>query len=239
MQSNYAVEMIESITPEAPAPRGTSEIRLTKCAQGHDGSSVLVVFPEYQIGDSAAKQLVQGLGNEFTNYVLTSPLPAVNHVHQFTTEILESFARIRIKRATILGLGSGATICQALAVASPKLVRRVVLVDASARIRPSFFTKCIDRIEHYLPLGLPLRKLTDDYDSRSELHRIRCPVLLLSSPRAHHFEQRQTRLLSKRIPNSWMRVLAEPAVGVNHSLSAEVMHHLHEFLQVPTKRPQK
>ena len=130
-------------------------------------------------------------------------------------------------------------MAQAVAIEYPKLVRRLVLLDATTQLEPNLVSRAIDRVEQFLPLGLPLRSLSRHYDSRSMLHRIHCPTLVFVSPQASVFTRAQSEMIARRIPNAWRSLLKSPPLSRESVFSAEVQGLLEEFLQVPVKCPQK
>jgi hypothetical protein len=160
-------------------------------------------------------------------------------VIEYAESISDELSVRKIKRAGILGLGLGASIAQAIAARTSRFIRRVILIDALTRVSPSQLEKCMDRIEKTLPLGLPLRSLSSDYDSRPELHRIQCPVLALRTPQADTFLDSQFDLISRRIPNCWKKKLSDPIHTDANDYSEELIDLLIQFEEVPAKSPQK
>ena len=180
------------------------------------------------------------LSGEFRVITLTSPLPAVERVVEYSTAVESELKQLGVKRATLLGAGAGASVVQALAVFHASSVRRVILVDPTARLSPGLGMRIIDRIEHFLPFGLPLRKLNDAFDSRPFLHRLRCPTLILSTPSAGLFHRQQASYLAKKIPNARWRELPSQAVALtskqwSDALSSEIK----AWSDTPAKRSQK
>lgn len=208
---------------------------------GHrtDGGSYLLLFPDRRKNREQAAQLVDGFTSHFKTLVLTSELPPVDRVEAAVDEIVKELERTAIKRAVVFGLGAGTAVAMALAVAQPRLVRRVVLLDATTRMRPRLLERAVDRIEEFLPLGLPLRPLNSAYDARPSLHRIHAPTLVLTQPHAGSFLREQSALIADRIPNAWLVPLIQPARESTGRISDEVVNRLMEFVQVPVKAPQK
>lgn len=167
------------------------------------------------------------------------PLPHVEHVPEYTADLARALDDAGVKRLTLIGVSGGGSVAQALAVELPGIVRRVLLVDPTARITPSLSTRIIDRVERFLPTGLPLRSLTAAFDSRPLLHRLRCPVLVLVSPSAGLFEQSQARLIARRAPNARLRHLTEALYDDEGHVSGELAGMLEEFNLTPAKRSQK
>lgn len=185
------------------------------------------------ISDSDSREcdeLTRELGDEFSILALSGGLPAQSEVMAFSQSLMRHLESQKIKRITVCGIRAGAAIAQALSVLDPKQIRRLILLDATTRLEPGVLSRSIDWLERFLPLGLPLRSLSRDFDSRPFLHRIRCPSLVLHSPGAGLYLRSQANYLAHKIPNAWLRPLYN-----EQELAALVL----EFMQVPTKRSQK
>ena len=148
----------------------------------------------------------------------------------------EAIEKKKVRLGVVLGLLSGANLSQAFTVLRPRFVRRLVLVNPTSRLKPSIVTRSIDWLERFLPLGLPLGRLSRGFDSRPFLHRIRCPVLILLTSEASHYEKSEEAILSRSIPNAWATAL--PTSRQELHLPA-VVSLIKEFFEVPVKRPQK
>ena len=97
-------------------------------------------------------------------------------------------------------------------------------------------TKVIDWIESHLPLGLPLRPTNEAFDSRPFLHRLRCPVLIVSTLQAGMVLRAEAAAMHRRIPNAVLTELRQNLqLGPQHELGVLVK----DLLQRPVKRPQK
>ena len=150
----------------------------------------------------------------------------------------QAMSSSELRRANIIALGDHGAYAQALAITSPKKVRRLILIDPSCRVAPTTQMTLLDRIESLLPLGLPLRMNSDEFDSRSFLHRIRCPTLVVMSRAASQYQRSQAQLMAERIPNAWNTTISTNPLN-NGMLTDELSHLVKDFLQVPVKRPQK
>lgn len=179
------------------------------------------------------------LSAEFKVLSLTSPLPSMEQVVEYAEALERELKQLGVKRTTLLGAGAGASVAQALAVFHPTIVRRVILVDPTARLSPSLGMRIIDRIEHFLPFGLPLRKLNHAFDSRPFLHRLRCPTLILSTPNAGLFHRQQAAYLAKKIPNARLRELTSAAVSANRQWGDALSAEIKTWSDTPAKRSQK
>ena len=203
------------------------------------GNSVLIVVPDRALSREEAANFLRAESHEFKIYVYSGSLPDMFGVNTAAELCLALARKAKIKRATVLGLGLGGSIAQAIANIDSKFLRKLVLVDATTRVAPNRFTRFIDTLERVIPLGLPLRALSKAFDSRPFLHRIRCPVLILRSPDADAFLDTQSQLLSKEIPNSWFVALSRPVRNESGVLDHDLELIIKDFLEVQVKAPQK
>ena len=221
------------------AESSSKTVELIACSKSDNHHSVLVVIPERVPAKESISGALTNVSKEFRTFLLASPLPPVDQVFEYIEHVYAAFQSEKIKRATVCGIGAGATVAQGLALKHPKEVRRLVLLDATRRLAPGLVTRAIDKAERLFPLGLPLRRLTKEFDSGPFLHRIHCPTMILNSPSASHYEKEQAAYLSSKIPNSWYDALEHPFRNCSETFSEELQEHLRQFLQVPVKRPQK
>ena len=201
-----------------------------------DHSSVLLIIPGEGISAEQALLLARELENSFRVLVYDGPLPGVVKVDQFTAELHERLIKRGVKRSTILAAGSACNVAQAMAVAFPGSVRRLALVDPQSRMSPTLSTKIIDWLESHLPLGLPLRPTNEAFDSRPFLHRLRCPVLIVSTERAGMLLRSEAATMHRRIPNA---VLAQLKTVSGSSYQHDIGALVKDLLQRAVKRPQK
>ena len=134
-----------------------------------------------------------------------------------------------VRRATVVGAGSAGIAIFRWCCSNLKEIRRVVLIDVATRRRPSKCQAVLERIGNLLPAGLPGRHSGGSPDIRSDLHRLRCPVLLLVSRDAEAFIKKDNVLMHQHIPNSWLKEIIAGAWG------AEV----EQFLDVAAKQPRR
>lgn len=215
----------------------TSLIRFHFCRNNNPKAPVLLVIPPKRLKPESAEQIAGELSDDFRVLVMGSPTPCPERVETFAEDLKTALISKGIKKVTLLGMGAGASVAQALGKES--FVRRLMLIDATTRLEPSYLTRSIDAVERMLPLGLPLKKLSDDFDSRPYLHRIHCPCLVLNSPTATRYVKRQAKLIWKRLPNACYQALKASPITTLGVFSPELSEHLQVFLQVPAKRPQK
>ena len=171
--------------------------------------------------------------SEYNFYQLEHDLTKPEEVLSYAQACIDLFKEKKIRSISLVGLNSGGALAQAIAVRTWRILRRLVLVDSVTRVNMTFFEKLLNRIESFLPLGLPLRKRSNAYDSRPELHRVQCPTLIFRSKDSNSessFLDYQANLLNESIPNSWIKKLEDKS-----KLIKEIL----DFEKVPAKRPQK
>lgn len=215
------------------------EIELFKDQSAKDHSSTVLVIPDAVSSHLAADSPFHSLAQGFNVVVVGGYAPKPNEIFKYTETLAARLERDAVKRVTAFGIGSGGHVAQALAVFDPKLVRRIVLVDSTTKRRPDGIMAFVESLERKLPLGFPLRVMSDDFDSRPFLHRIHCPTLIAVSPNADAHVKSEGEYLSKHVPNAWLSGLAEPITNGSQTVSHEFQKLLKNFLQVATKRPQK
>lgn len=218
------------------------EINLHIVDSSSPNNTALLFIPGQPYTDAQIEALSSSLSSHFKVLTLRNDLPASMQVFTFADALDAELKKQRIKTCTVLGVGSGTSLAQAISIRYPKRIRRVALVDAIPRVAPTALMKLIDRIEGLLPLGLPFRSLSDDFDSRPMLHRIHCPCLIALSPSADSYTKEQSTMLGKRIPNSWSHALGNEvfdATSDTLAFTREFEQLLLEFMEVPAKRPQK
>ncbi len=141
-----------------------------------------------------------------------------------------------VRQASLIGLAAGATLAQNLALSNPKLVRTLAVVDASARPHPSLLERLVDSLEARLPFGLPLRLGNRGFNVKSYLHRLRCPLLVVSTARASTFIQAELASLAQLAPTAWRVSVPELSRAEETSVLMDAFLSFHD---VPAKCPQK
>lgn len=152
---------------------------------------------------------------------------------ELASELKQVLLERGLKHASFVSFEAACSLVQYLCLMEPKQVRTLVMVDPSSRPHPTKVEKLIDRLEHALPMGLPMRSRTKGFDSKAFLQRIRCPALIVSSTRASAFLRREASIISAHSPTAWSVALNQKdEIG---QLSALVS----EFQSIPAKCPQK
>jgi pimeloyl-ACP methyl ester carboxylesterase len=145
-------------------------------------------------------------------------------------------ATLAIRQASFIGIAAGATLVQNVALENPRAVRTLVIVDASLRPHPTRIERILDGLEQRLPFGLPLRLGSKGFNVRAFAHRLRCPMLLVSTRRASSFVSHELRVLGTVAPTAWhVQLSAESDVGE----AQEMCDLLLAFQETPAKCPQK
>jgi len=152
---------------------------------------------------------------------------------ELTQEFLDVLQVQRIRQASFLGFGAAATVLLALSQRELKLLRSLIMVDASTRPHPPLHVRIMDRIESRLPLGLPLRWACKGFDAKPFLQRVRCPVLIVSSAGSSSYMQTEAKRMGKSMPTAWTAQLSE------HEPAQELSVLVREFQDIPAKCPQK
>jgi uncharacterized protein (TIRG00374 family) len=151
-------------------------------------------------------------------------------------------AEAGVRSGLCVGIGGGAIVVQALALRAPKLVRQMVLIDAVSRPHPTLWIRVLDRIERYLPLGLPFRNLTDGFDALSLAHRLRSPCVVAVSSQAGAYERSEALVLAERLPTAVLLqsgVRADSRSGPQLSRAECIFEAAAICASLPAKRPQK
>jgi pimeloyl-ACP methyl ester carboxylesterase len=199
------------------------------------GRSFIVVLDDRSYLDLALA-VGERLSSRVRTIVVESP-PVTGdswrHLAQGFKGLLES---LKIRQASFVGLAAGATLIHNLTLESPKGVRTHVVVDASLRAHPSRFERFLDAIEERLPFGLPLRLGAKSFNVRAFAHRLRCPLLLVSTKRAGRFVSGELRALGGMAPTAWYVDLANEMLSDEASTLAELVI---KFQDTPAKCPQK
>lgn len=168
-------------------------------------------------------------------YPLDGPL-----IRDFVEYLYETLSNVeKIRFAYVVGVGSGCSVAQQLAINHTRFVRRLALFEPLSRaIEPSKLELVIDFLESRIPCGLPLRKGGTNFDSRSEIHRVHCPSLVCTNPESSSFLKNEADFLANRMPNAWRGEFNISEVFQSKGLLA-LFETLADFSSVPAKAPQK
>lgn len=192
-----------------------------------------IVLHEREDSHHLVPALAQTLAGKGRVLQIQTPLVTDTNWEQLTTALMDLLAGASIRHASFISFGACGALVQSLALRALRMVRTIVFVDASTRAHASGPSRFVDRVERWLPLGLPLRLTQSGFDAKPFLQRIRCPVLVVSSPRANAYQLSEASVLEAGLPTAWSATLTsgDPA----QELAALVL----EFQEVPAKCPQK
>lgn len=199
-------------------------------------SALLFIFPAKQ--DFSKDALYSQFSSRHKVLVLDDALPSEESVFEYAQDLIPEIEKLVGKRTSIVAYREGCSIAKAICVSEPRLIRRLILIDPQARMKLDLFSRIIDKIEAFLPVGLPMRALSKRFDSRSFLHRLRCPVLVARSEAFNIFLDDEAGYMRKKIPNCY-GFQAKNALYQDSRFSDEFVDVLEQLLNTAVKRPQK
>lgn len=148
-----------------------------------------------------------------------------------TESLRTQLSAMQVRQASFVAVQSAGAVLQHLCYLDLKAARTVVFIDSSTRPHPSPISRFVDWLERKLPLGLPLRLRSREFDGASFLQRIRCPALAVVSPTASSFERDSGRVLAEGLPTAWLY----EASGEVKETAEEIV----KFQETPARCPQK
>lgn len=152
--------------------------------------------------------------------------------NELTRRLGEVLCARNFRQVSFVAFGDAATLVQNMALTNLKFIRKLTLVDAVTRPHPTWLERLVNKIELALPLGLPLRRESESFDSRPFLHRIRCPVMVVSTSLASPELLLQSQILLSGLPTAWGLNL--PENDALEALSSSVI----DFQNVAARCPQ-
>lgn len=217
------------------ASQGISQQAITVLSDQGSGRSFVVVFDDHKYL-KLARSVAGAIADRARTIVIESAPVTGESWRSLAAQFEAVLTAAKIRQASFVGVGAGATLVQNLALDTPKVVRTLVIVDASLRAHPSRWERIIDTIEAKLPFGLPLRLGSKSFNVRAFAHRLRCPMLLVSSQQSSRFIQSELRDLGKVAPTAWCVQLNSAGKGEE---AAELGNLVLQFHDTPAKCPQK
>ncbi len=199
---------------------------------GKGRAFIIVAEPEAQYGELAT-QLAERLTPRNRIVLIKTPFVEAGNWRELTGKLLQLLGEKGIRQASFIALGEASSIVQSLALTDLKLVRTLILVNASTRPHPTRRARIIRKLEQWLPLGLPFRSDIEGFDSKPLLQRIRCPVLIVSTVGAGKYFHAQADELARGLPTAWQLTL-----NSSEALS-ELSDAIEDFQEIPAKCPQK
>jgi len=207
---------------------GTVQIR----ADEGTGRAFVLLF-ERGSAEGEARALLGALSPRHRVLLLEVPVLEPGSWRASAGEVLELLKGQGVRQVSFVAFGPAAAPVQYLCLTEPRFVRTMALVDAVTRPHASRLTRLVDRLESWLPLGLPLRLSGEGFDCRPFLQRIRCPVLIITTPAASEYVRGEGAVMADRLPTAWQVALA--AEGAAEELARLVA----TFTDVPAKCPQR
>ncbi len=199
------------------------------------GRSFVTVIDDAQYVE-LAQEIVSAISKRARGIVILVNAITPETWRELAQEFERTLTNLQLRQASFVGISAGATLVQNLALENPKLVRSLVIVDASLRPHPSLVERILDEVESRLPFGLPLRLGSKGFNVRAFAHRLRCPMLLVSTRRASVFVTRELQSLGAVAPTAWhVRLNADDSSGE----ARELCELLLAFQDTPAKCPQK
>ncbi|MBN8549251.1 MAG: hypothetical protein J0M12_08060 [Deltaproteobacteria bacterium] len=192
-----------------------------------------VILHEDSAYELSCVRIAAALGERTRTILLRSPRISDTNWRELTELLQSKLKELSIRQASFVGFGAAGALVQNLCLADLKMVRTVAFVDAASRAHASFFSRCVERVERSLPLGLPLRRRAQGFDSKPYLQRIRCPALVITTPLADAYIRAQAEVLEMKLPTSW-RLEVSGTEDVS-----ELSRYILEFQEVPARCPQK
>jgi hypothetical protein len=160
-------------------------------------------------------------------------------VEEYVDAVAEWISEKGIRWLYCVGIDDGSLFAQAIAIRHSRLVRRMLLVNPRTRRTESNSGMLLDKLESYIPCGLPLRVKDDDFDSRADIHRVHTPTLVLCSESPGSYGSGQAEFLSERLPNAWKGRMDFSDSADCSVILEQILKEAISFRDVPVKSPQK
>lgn len=201
-------------------------LKLEKLNESTEGESVIFVGPPEEV-----KHLVASLPIPTNSYGFVPEELDLKKLLELSEVFKNLISSEKLTRLTLVGVGWGGALVIHYAANNIKNVRRVLFVNAISRPKQLPLEKAFEWIERFLPLGLPFRPISKEFDPRPIIHRVRCPVLVVTESGSTNSIEltAHAKFLMERLPNAWQSEITENGFG-------EVFQ---SFIGVSTKQPQK
>ena len=196
---------------------------------GSSGRSFIILH-EQESCIPEAKNTFEVLGLNSRVFRVSSSKISTDTWKSLSEQLFELLGQTGVRQFSVVAFGATSTLAQTLYLKEPKLIRAMILIDATYRPHPTYSEKIIDWLENKFTLGLPLRSEGKQFNSLSHLQRIRCPVLIVNSKLASNFDIEQSKNASVRMPTCWHVQLDD---------MKELADIVLQFQDTPAKCPQK
>lgn len=196
------------------------------------GRNFVVIVEEGTV-ERVVPELLARISKRARVVVLTTP-PIQAHAWEGAVRgIRQTLSALGIRHASFVGCHTATIPVQYFMLVEPKLVRTAVLLEPETRPHPDFFQRFADRVERVLPLGLPLRLRRAGFDGRPFLHRMRCPVLVVTTAGVSAYIRAEAEVMSALLPTAWKIEVLGSALEIDFALLVE------QFQEVPARVPQR
>ena len=142
----------------------------------------------------------------------------------------------KIRQTSLITFGATSTLAQNIYLRNPKFVRSMLFIDGASSPHPTSWERAVNWLENRFPLGLPLRGESRNFDARSHLQRMRCPVMQIVTKRADEFLVQQAQESVASMPTAWLLQLEAEADAQSESLEVAIC--AEQFQSIPAKCPQ-
>ncbi len=182
---------------------------------------------------NALKILPEVLSETSRVLSLSTPYITASNWKQNVEAVSEELQASKVRQFSLICFGGAGTVAQYLYLKNFRSVRTLISVDVTSRPHPGSLEKLFDKVERYLPLGLPFRSRGEGFDASPFLNRVRCPSLVVVSPEATAYEKAEALTISRALPTSWHLDLS------SEDAWATLPDHILSFQNIPVKCPQK
>jgi pimeloyl-ACP methyl ester carboxylesterase len=217
----------------------TTHISQPACLQDIGSGRAILVLIERGPQSARYSDFVRLLGEKLSQrqrfVVLESSLAKAENWREDCDKLEAILEEKKIRQFSIVGVAAASTLAQELTLRQARKVRTLTLVDATTRPHPSLFSRAIDGIEGFLPLGLPLRGGTAEFDGRSLLHRLRSPTLVVLTPYASAASAAQLDEIVAKLPTAQAVILK---IADLSELTDQAAKLVESFQDTPAKCPQ-
>ena len=220
------------MTDKSPTQHGAAAISVL--SDSGSGRTFITIIDDESF-EPLARAVADRLSGRARSVLLLSKSVNAQTWHELSDVFASTLARLQMRQVSLVGIGAGATLALNFVLSSPKTVRSLAIVDASSRPHPRWWERYVDWVEEHLPFGLPLRLGSVGFNAKAYLHRVRCPLLAITTAGASSFIREELRTLSARAPTAWGIELK----GTREEQVEELTMALLAFQDTPAKCPQK
>jgi hypothetical protein len=197
------------------------------------GKTLLLVYEAKGRFEEKVHQLKEILKNDFKVVLLRVAKFSEIDWQLFADSLADTIIDSKLKNFSLISFGSVSSLTIHFYLKYQKLVRSIIFVDALTRPHPSTLTRIIDKIEAYLPMGLPFRSFGSSFNGKPFLQRVRCPCLVITTTHATEQHLADAEILHLTLPTAWTGKVA------SQNFSLELHELIKDFQNVAAKRPQK